>query len=394
MLPRILRSLGGAVWLSLLALVLPFSFSSVEAQILTVSQPTDFWVEVTEPSVLQARAYAQEVGIDSHLWLYASDGTLIVANDDWYGLDSWIEFPVEPGSYRLRAGICCGNPDAWYGGSYTVDLNFDPTEPTTTTSTTTTVPETTTTTEPPETTTSPPTTESTTTTTTTSTTVVEPTVPATTVPPETIPATTTEAPQPPIVIPPSPEPEPEPEPTVPTVPAPEEPVESPETVAPTSPEPTPETESSVPEKPVEEPIEEPEEQETESSAPSDPESEPEPEEPAAEPVREVTEILADLTSITASDLSTISDADLDVLLDSIDNNGLTDEAAEAIALAMSQAPDQVKAQFESEINIFGGQFDSYVPLGSVISVGERRTVVAVSVGVAVPAAAAARRRSL
>ncbi len=59
---------------------------------------------------------------------------------------------------------------------------------------------------------------------------------------------------------------------------------------------------------------------------------------------------------------------------------------------MSDAPDEVKEQFEEQINIYGGQFDSYVPIGSVIPVGQRRTVVAVSMGVVVSAAAGPRRR--
>lgn len=381
MLGRLLRALGGAVWLSLLALILPFSFSSVRAETNTVTGPTDYWVEVTEPSVLTARTYAQQFGIDSHLWLYTATGTLIAANDDWFGLDSWLEHPVEPGSYRLRAGVCCGNPDAWYGSSYSLELNFTPTEPTTTSTSTTSstiVPETTTTTEPePETTTS------------TSTSTEPP--PSTTEPEPgpTAPTTTTEAPQPPIVLPPSPEPEPEPEPA--PTPAPETTVGTPETDAPTTIGSTVAPETSQPETTVEA-LPEPTEPESPAPDPTEPPTSKPVEEPEPEPTREVTEILSDLTTISASDLATISEADLGLLLDSIGNNDLSDEAAEAIAQAMSQAPDQIKAEFEQEINIFGGQFDSYVPLGSVISVGERRTVVAVSVGVAVPAAATARRR--
>lgn len=42
------------------------------------------------------------------------------------------------------------------------------------------------------------------------------------------------------------------------------------------------------------------------------------------------------------------------------------------------ASDDEKEAFESQVNIFGGAFDSYVPAGSTITVAQRRTVVAVT----------------
>jgi hypothetical protein len=57
---------------------------------------------------------------------------------------------------------------------------------------------------------------------------------------------------------------------------------------------------------------------------------------------------------------------------------LTPEQAQQIAEALSTAPDEVKQQFEETINVFDGQFDTYVPSGSTISVGARRAVVAVT----------------
>ena len=44
--------------------------------------------------------------------------------------------------------------------------------------------------------------------------------------------------------------------------------------------------------------------------------------------------------------------------------------------ALTNAPDAVKEEFEEQINVFGGQFDTYVPTGSAISVEARRVVVA------------------
>lgn len=56
---------------------------------------------------------------------------------------------------------------------------------------------------------------------------------------------------------------------------------------------------------------------------------------------------------------------------------LTTEQLDQIALVVSKAPPEVKKKFESEINIFGGGLDNYVPVGSTVNVGERRTLVVI-----------------
>jgi hypothetical protein len=63
----------------------------------------------------------------------------------------------------------------------------------------------------------------------------------------------------------------------------------------------------------------------------------------------------------------------------IELDGLTDAEGAEIVDAVQNADDDVRGAFEDELNIFEGQFDEYVPLNSKIDVGERRTVVAVSV---------------
>lgn len=67
------------------------------------------------------------------------------------------------------------------------------------------------------------------------------------------------------------------------------------------------------------------------------------------------------------------DAAIQDIADNIEN--LNAEQLDQIALAVSKAPTEVKKKFESEINIFGGGLDNYVPVGSMIPVGERRTLV-------------------
>ena len=57
------------------------------------------------------------------------------------------------------------------------------------------------------------------------------------------------------------------------------------------------------------------------------------------------------------------------------------------------ATDEEKEVFENQVNIFDGSFDDYVPSGSKISVGERRTIVAAStILVTLPAPTSSRRR--
>jgi len=61
------------------------------------------------------------------------------------------------------------------------------------------------------------------------------------------------------------------------------------------------------------------------------------------------------------------------IADNIEN--LTSEQLDTIALVVSNAPPKVKKKFEAEINIFGGGLDNYVPVGSKVPVGQRRTLV-------------------
>jgi hypothetical protein len=78
---------------------------------------------------------------------------------------------------------------------------------------------------------------------------------------------------------------------------------------------------------------------------------------------------------------------------SIDESSITDTQAAAIVEALLNAPAEVKQAFEAEINVFQGGFDNYIPTGSVISVGSRRVVVAVTtVSFVLPAPVVSRRK--
>ena len=107
----------------------------------TTTGPNDYYFELTAGTTFTLRTYAWQYGIDSQLWLYNNEGTVVAVNDDYYGLDSYISYNVQTtGTYRLRTSICCGDPNRWAGTSYVVQSDSAPTNtpPTTTTSTTTT----------------------------------------------------------------------------------------------------------------------------------------------------------------------------------------------------------------------------------------------------------------
>jgi ferritin-like protein len=107
------------------------------------------------------------------------------------------------------------------------------------------------------------------------------------------------------------------------------------------------------------------------------------------------EIVTYLQDLTTDDLADLTDTQTKELIASIADTELTDEQAEQIAEALSDAPAEVKQQFEQTINVFSGQFDTYIPDGSTISVGARRAVVAVTaVSFLLPAPAPTTRRRI
>ena len=75
----------------------------------------------------------------------------------------------------------------------------------------------------------------------------------------------------------------------------------------------------------------------------------------------------------------------------VDEGALTAENGEQITAAVQEAPVAVRDAFQEEINVFGGVFDGYYPLGSMIDVGTRRVVVA-GTGVLISAPVVASRR--
>lgn len=65
---------------------------------------------------------------------------------------------------------------------------------------------------------------------------------------------------------------------------------------------------------------------------------------------------------------------------------------EAVVAALNNADDAVKSELESQLNVFSGALDSYKPLGSNVTVAERRTIVAITATVASPVSPLSTRR--
>jgi hypothetical protein len=96
------------------------------------------------------------------------------------------------------------------------------------------------------------------------------------------------------------------------------------------------------------------------------------------------QIVEYLTTITPDDLASLNVQEVAQLIADIANAELTDEQAVQVSEALSSAPNKVKQAFQEAVNVFGGQFDSYVPAGSNVTVLERRIIVAVTAGALLP----------
>lgn len=294
-----------------------------------VTEVTDFWFNYEQETQFFARTYAVEgINSDPMLWLYDSEGVLINANDDTYGLQSRIEMTVPAGLYRLRAGVCCGDPNRWYQGvEYELGFNGTPIEPTTTsivqtttteiTTTTTTLPEPTTTTTSstvPEIITT--TTEETTTTTTTTSTTTVPPIIITTLPVnEYINDTTTS-------------------------------VFTTTTDLPTTTTETPTTTV----------------QEISTTTTTLPVSEP--------------QVTAEEVIALLEDIENVSEEELVQVFENLEVSTLSEEQESALVATLNVASEEVKDLFESEVNVYAEGLDEYVPVGSTVTVGTRRVIIA------------------
>lgn len=85
------------------------------------------------------------------------------------------------------------------------------------------------------------------------------------------------------------------------------------------------------------------------------------------------------TTTTEAPVETTTTSTTVPILEQItDIDGLTTEQVEQLVAVLNEAPDEVKQQFEEEVNVFSGQFDNYVPSGSKIPVSQRRVLIAIA----------------
>ena len=310
----------------------------------------------------------QEVTLDPPARIIAGDTFTVGFSLDNHIFASKADFPRQSsgpltlsgaGGYYNYTSDVSGFPGGVTGTNYGVDLEFmsDVSMPTTTTTETPTT-TTTTTTEVPTTTTTSTTTEVPTTTTTTSTTteplIVQ--VTTTTLPPTTTTSTTT------TTLPP-------------TTTTSSTTTEAPTITSTLAPEPEPE---------VIIPAEMTDEQLTEVL--TELESENVSEEQVAAAVDQILDGEVSGTQATELATSTKVLASIDTsqaaeIFAEIPVGDLTSEQEAELVAAVSDAPTEIKNTFEAEIDVYGDGLDEYVPVGSNIDVGGRRTLIAATTAV-------------
>ena len=85
-------------------------------------------------------------------------------------------------------------------------------------------------------------------------------------------------------------------------------------------------------------------------------------------------------------LATISTQEAAQIFKALNVADLTEAETEQLIEAVQNAPEAIREEFEDKVDIFKSGLDDYVPTGSNIPVGERRTLVAITAGVTLAAA--------
>ena len=107
-----------------------------------------------------------------------------------------------------------------------------------------------------------------------------------------------------------------------------------------------------------------------------------------------TEVTADQATELATNpdvLAVITSDQAEEIFATIEVDQLDDTQIAELTEAIQNAPLAVQEAFENTIDIFGG-FDDYVPTGSNIPVGERRTLIAIAAGATLTAAGSKIKR--
>ena len=137
-----LATIAATLWLIFATLVYGVVAGPVSgSQNNYVNRTQDFWINLPEQGELHLWTDLCDDTtspwcpgtVDSMLWLYDGNGLLLAANDDsftehtgGYSLASTIRISLPAGDYRVRAGVCCGDPtaDRFGGNHYYLISNF------------------------------------------------------------------------------------------------------------------------------------------------------------------------------------------------------------------------------------------------------------------------------
>ena len=111
-----------------------------------------------------------------------------------------------------------------------------------------------------------------------------------------------------------------------------------------------------------------------------------------EDVETITEDEAVAVAQDAEFVESLSPSQAVAVFDAVVVSELSEEQIDAIVEAVQDAPTEVRAAFEQEINIFAEGFDEYVPLGSNVPVSTRKTLIAVAAGTAAVASSSRRNK--
>lgn len=98
-----------------------------------------------------------------------------------------------------------------------------------------------------------------------------------------------------------------------------------------------------------------------------------------------------LEIIGSNDFNNISVEQITEVFQNIDISSFTEEQQDELVSVLNEASDMIKEAFEEEINVFAEGLDDYIPSGSNVPVGTRRTLIAVT---AVTAMATAPKRRI
>jgi hypothetical protein len=81
-------------------------------------------------------------------------------------------------------------------------------------------------------------------------------------------------------------------------------------------------------------------------------------------------------------LAVISVDNAEKIFQALQVDELTEEQVSELIEAVQSAPEEIRTQFETSVDIFGSDLGDYVPVGSNIPVDTRRTLIAVAAGAA------------